>query len=98
MEEFEFDPAKSAANRDKHGIDFVEAQELWTVDGLQLPALFAGELRLRRIAPWRDRLWTAVYTMRGTRIRLISVRRARKQEVEAHEQASAEIKGTDLEP
>ena len=26
---FEFDPAKSAANRDKHGIDFVEAQGLW---------------------------------------------------------------------
>ncbi|MSO62009.1 MAG: hypothetical protein EXQ50_07965 [Acidobacteria bacterium] len=27
--EFEFDPAKSAANKAKHGIDFVEAQEFW---------------------------------------------------------------------
>jgi hypothetical protein len=27
--EFEFDPAKSEANRTKHGIDLVEAQELW---------------------------------------------------------------------
>ena len=26
---FEFDPAKSALNKDKHGIDFVEAQALW---------------------------------------------------------------------
>ena len=27
--EFEFDQAKSEANRLKHGIDFVQAQELW---------------------------------------------------------------------
>ncbi|MEC9464013.1 MAG: BrnT family toxin, partial [Pseudomonadota bacterium] len=27
--EFEFDPAKSEANKAKHGIDFVAAQELW---------------------------------------------------------------------
>ena len=32
--EFEFDPAKSAANKDKHGIDFVEAQALWLDGGL----------------------------------------------------------------
>jgi uncharacterized protein len=27
--DFEFDPAKSAANLEKHGIDFVRAQALW---------------------------------------------------------------------
>lgn len=27
--EFEFDERKSAANKAKHGIDFVEAQALW---------------------------------------------------------------------
>jgi uncharacterized protein len=27
---FEFDPIKSESNKAKHGIDFVEAQELWT--------------------------------------------------------------------
>jgi len=27
--QFEFDPQKSAVNKDKHGIDFVEAQALW---------------------------------------------------------------------
>ena len=26
---FEYDPDKSAANREKHGIDFDEAQALW---------------------------------------------------------------------
>ena len=29
---FEYDPAKSAANKAKHGIDFAEAQELWRDD------------------------------------------------------------------
>jgi uncharacterized protein len=26
---FEFDPEKSAANSEKHGIDFIQAQEIW---------------------------------------------------------------------
>ena len=29
MPDFEFDRRKSASNRRKHGIDFVEAQVLW---------------------------------------------------------------------
>lgn len=29
MDDFEFDEAKSQANQDKHGIDFVVAQVLW---------------------------------------------------------------------
>jgi uncharacterized DUF497 family protein len=44
--EFEFDPAKSAANKDKHGIDFVEAQALWLDDGLaDAPVVSDGEPR-----------------------------------------------------
>jgi uncharacterized DUF497 family protein len=37
--EFEFDEAKSRANKSKHGIDFVEAQALW-LDGMlvEIPA------------------------------------------------------------
>lgn len=27
--EFEFDERKSASNKVKHGIDFIEAQEIW---------------------------------------------------------------------
>ena len=27
--DFEFDPAKSASNKEKHGLDFIEAQALW---------------------------------------------------------------------
>ena len=96
--EFEFDPGKSAVNLDKHGIDFVQAQELWAVTGWEQPSPFLGELRLQRTAAWDGRFWTAVYTLRGSRIRLISVRRARRSEVSAYEHAVQTEPGTDLEP
>jgi uncharacterized DUF497 family protein len=36
---FEFDPAKSIANKSKHGIDFIEAQALWEdANRLEAPA------------------------------------------------------------
>jgi uncharacterized DUF497 family protein len=95
--EFEYDPVKSAANREKHGIDFAEAQLLWTVYGLEQPSPFLSEPRMQRTAPIQGRLWTAVFTVRGRRIRLISVRRARKDEVEIYERSIAENPGTDME-
>ena len=97
-EDFEFDPAKSAANHDKHGIDFVEAQALWALYGWEQPSPFLTEPRLQRTAPLGGRHWTAVYTVRGLRIRLISVRRARADEVATYERSIAENPGTDLEP
>jgi uncharacterized protein len=43
---FEFDAAKSAANKAKHGIDFVEAQALWLdPDRIELPARPTDEPR-----------------------------------------------------
>jgi uncharacterized protein len=95
---FEFDPARSAANRDKHGIDFAEAQELWTVYGWEQPSPFVTEPRLQRTATLEGRYWTAVYTLRGPRIRLISVRRARTEEVASYERSIREVSGTDMEP
>ena len=44
MERFEFDPEKSHTNKIKHGIDFLEAQALWTdSDGIEVPALTRDE-------------------------------------------------------
>ena len=80
MTVFEYDPAKSATNKDKHGIDFDTAQELWAVSGVVLPSPFPGELRHLRVALFEGRLWTAIYTHRGDTIRIISVRRSRKTE------------------
>lgn len=83
--EFEFDPSKSAANRDKHGMDFVEAQELWEVPAAEKPVHFPGEKRFFRIGRLGERFWTAVFTLRGDKVRLISMRRARRTEVADYE-------------
>jgi uncharacterized DUF497 family protein len=79
---FDFDPAKSTANKAKHGIDFVEAQALWLdVDRLELPARPMNEPRVLIIGRIAQTLWTATVTYRHEEtIRLISVRRARENE------------------
>lgn len=78
---FEFDPHKSHANKQKHGMDFVEAQQLWTdPKRAEFVAQFKDEERHGIIALFQHRLWCGIYTMRGERIRIISVRRARNNE------------------
>ncbi|MCD6681151.1 MAG: BrnT family toxin [Burkholderiaceae bacterium] len=83
---FEFDPAKSASNRSKHGIDFVQAQDLWRDDNLlEVPARTTDEPRFLVVGRIRDTMWSAVITYRGEAIRLISVRRSRREEIELYE-------------
>jgi uncharacterized protein len=83
---FEFDPAKSESNLAKHGIDFVEAQALWD-DAmlLEIPAKTDDEPRYLVIGVIDEKHWSAVITYRDANIRLISVRRARREEVEIYE-------------
>jgi len=79
---FEYDPKKSASNKDKHGIDFEDAQALWDDDDrLEVMARFDGEVRYLLIGQLEQRMWTAVFTVRGEAIRLISVRRSRDDEI-----------------
>ena len=88
---FEFDASKSAANKAKHGIDFVEAQLLWLdPDRIELPARPTDEPRFLIVGQIRQDLWTAAVTYRHEETtRLISVRHARdsekKQYVDARE-------------
>jgi len=83
---FEFDEKKSQANREKHGIDFVAAQVLWDdAERLEIPALTADEPRSIVLGKIGSKVWAAVITYRGDKIRIISVRRARKREVELYE-------------
>ena len=85
---FEFDPAKSQANKAKHGIDFVEAQMLWDdPNRLEMAARLAGEPRFLIVGLITNAHWSAVITYRGPFIRIISVRRSRKEEVAAYEAA-----------
>lgn len=86
MDEFEFDGAKSAANLAKHGIDFSAAQALWLDPRLlEIKARTDDEPRFVVIGCIDGKHWSAVITYRAGRIRLISVRRSRRQEVELYE-------------
>lgn len=83
---FEFDPRKSRTNKKKHGIDFVEAQELWDdIDLLVIPARTTDEERLVVIGTIGDKHWSGVITHRDARIRITSVRRSRREEIELYE-------------
>ncbi len=82
MNSFEFDTAKSESNRAKHGIDFVEAQGLWNDPMLlEIPAKADDEPRYLVIGLIDGKHWSAVITSRGANVRVISVRRARSEEV-----------------
>jgi len=83
---FEFDQKKSRSNRDKHGIDFVQAQRLWDdPDILEIPARTEDEPRYLLTGKIENRHWSAIVTYRDDTIRIISVRRSRKEEVELYE-------------
>ena len=85
--DFEFDPLKSAANKAKHGIDFLDAQALWSDPALlEIPARTTDEPRFLVIGRIHRKHWSAVITYRGQTIRLISVRRSRLEEVQLYEQ------------
>jgi uncharacterized DUF497 family protein len=84
--EYEFDLEKSLQNKNKHGIDFYEAQMLWQdPDRIEIPAKDLDEPRYLLIATFKDKLWSAIYTYRKDKIRIISVRRSRKNEKEIYE-------------
>jgi len=84
--EFEFDNHKSKENKKRHGIDFVEAQMLWDdSDRIEVPVRTIDEPRFIMIAKIADKYWSGIITYRGEKIRIISVRRSRKEEVEIYE-------------
>jgi uncharacterized DUF497 family protein len=82
---FEFDPDKRRANLEKHGIDFEQAQTLWRDrDGLDFPSKYPQEIRRLWIAARKGKLWTAIYTAREGKARIISARRSRENERNAY--------------
>lgn len=86
--EFEFDPEKSESNKQKHGIDFYEAQELWDdSDFIEIPVKASDEQRFLVIGKISEKHWSGVITYRTEKIRIISVRRSRKEEVDLYESA-----------
>ena len=86
MYSFEFDDKKSQSNLKKHGIDFIDAQQIWNDPAfVEIQAKSTEEPRSLVIGCIEDKVWSAVITYRGKIIRIISVRRSRKSEVEIYE-------------
>ena len=84
--EFEFDKRKSQINKKKHGIDFIEAQALWNdQDRIEIPAKTIDEDRFIIIGKISDKFWSAIITYRDEKVRIISARRSRKEEIEIYE-------------
>ncbi len=84
--EFEFNPQKSEINKKKHGINFIEAQTLWEdPDLIEIPAKTKDEPRSLVIGRISGKHWSSVITYRGEKIRIISVRPSRQEEVDIYE-------------
>lgn len=88
--EFEWDTDKAQSNRQKHGIAFEEATEVFfdpfyqtgdaTVDATEEREFIIGYT-------FSQRLLLAVYTERGERTRIISARPATRAEKELYDEA-----------
>lgn len=84
--EFEYDKEKSRRNKEKHGIDFVEAQRLWEdAERVEIPAKTDDEKRCIVIGLIDQRHWSVVMTHRSDKTRIISVRRSRREEIHIYE-------------
>ncbi len=82
---FDWDPAKSASNEAKHGLSLASAPALWAGPVLTLPSRYPGEMRHLAIGLIEGRYWTVIYAPRGDSFRLISARRAHKNEEAIHQ-------------
>jgi uncharacterized DUF497 family protein len=85
--EFEFDATKSEANLAKHGIDFVEAQALWSDESRLEISPNSGRTAQSRHRQWGTSLVGCDHSPEP-RIRFISVRRSRIEEIELYEAES----------
>jgi hypothetical protein len=71
----------------KHKIDFESAKRFWEdPDRIEIRAPYPIENRYILIGKIGKQLWSVVYTLRGEAIRIISVRRSKKQEMKLYEQ------------
>ena len=84
--EFAFDAVKSRKNLEKHGIGFVQVQALWDdPERIEVPARTEDEPRILVIGRIGREYWSVVVTCRNERIRIISARRSRREEIHIYE-------------
>jgi uncharacterized protein len=74
----EWDENKRVINIEKHGLDFQDAFDVLDGPCLHLPAnVVRGEVRSLALGMLDDVCVCIIYTMRGTVLRVISMRKAR---------------------
>jgi len=87
-DEFEWDDGKDAANLQKHGVELIVAAAMFD-DPNRLEQVSGRstqtETRLLTVGRAFGVLWACVYTWRGHKRRLISLRRAHRIERRAYE-------------
>jgi uncharacterized DUF497 family protein len=88
--EYEWNDAKAVRNKRKHGLDFRDAAAFdWRLARITEDHRHAyGEARYRAFGPLCGRIVLMVYTLRGERCRIISLRKANAREVKWYEQQS----------
>jgi hypothetical protein len=84
---FEWDEGKRRRNIRKHGIDFFRVKAVWAGDVFEYSSAqdHHGEERFLAIGKLDDEFVTVVFTWRGDTRRLISARKARRNEQEDYE-------------
>jgi uncharacterized DUF497 family protein len=87
--QFEWDEAKRASNLAKHGVDFARVADFDWETAVIRPDLRRryGELRLKAAGRIDDRVHILIFTRRGQRTRVISLRKANDKEIAAYEKA-----------
>lgn len=85
----EFDPAKDAANQDKHGLSLAMASELdWDQALVWVDERHDyGELRMIALAPDSGILYYVAFVDRADARRIISLRKANRREVKHYVQS-----------
>ena len=77
---FEWDEAKNAANLEKHGIDFLDASKIFDGPIVVVPARSSEEERFKAIGTTQNQVWVVIYAQREESRRVISARRASRNE------------------
>ncbi len=84
---FVWDEEKRQANIAKHGFYFVRADQVLCAPHVLLASDYGGtEKRFLAVGKIEGRMATVVYTMRGEKYRIISIRSARHEEKRAFEE------------
>lgn len=84
---YSHDPQKLAQNVAKHGVWFDSAEEFdWANAIIRVDKRYAYlETRFVAMAPIGNRLYVMVFCLRGTSVRIISLRKANRREITDYE-------------